>query len=62
MRDVALVSFAYSAVDKDPVHNEVEMIVPVVREAVAQSGLPRPRSASPFPAASTICRADRSRS
>ena len=41
MRDVALVSFAYSAVDKDPVHNEVEMIVPVVREAVAQSGLPR---------------------
>jgi hypothetical protein len=41
VRDVALVSFAYSAVDKDPVHNEVEMIVPVVREAVAQSGLPR---------------------
>jgi acetyl-CoA acetyltransferase len=41
VRDVALVSFAYSAVDKDPVHNEVEMIVPVVRDAVAQSGLPR---------------------
>jgi acetyl-CoA acetyltransferase len=41
MRDVAVVSFACSAVDKDPVHNETEMIVPVVREAVAGSGIPR---------------------
>ena len=41
MRDVAVVSFAYSAVAKDALHNEVEMIVPVVREAVAESGIPR---------------------
>ncbi|MET1002347.1 MAG: thiolase domain-containing protein [Acidimicrobiia bacterium] len=41
MRDVAVVSFAYSAVAKDVLHNEVEMIVPVVREAVAVSGIPR---------------------
>ena len=41
MRDVAVVSFAYSAVAKDALHNEVEMIVPVVREAVAVSGIPR---------------------
>jgi acetyl-CoA acetyltransferase len=41
MRDVGIVSFAYSAVAKDPEHNEVEMIVPVVRDAVAQSGIPR---------------------
>jgi acetyl-CoA acetyltransferase len=41
MRDVGIVSFAYSAVAQDPEHNEVEMIVPVVRDAVAQSGIPR---------------------
>jgi acetyl-CoA acetyltransferase len=41
MRDVGIVSFAYSAVAKDSEHNEVEMIVPVVRDAVAQSGIPR---------------------
>jgi acetyl-CoA acetyltransferase len=41
MRDVAVVSFAYSAVAQDPEHNEVEMIVPVVREAVANSGIAR---------------------
>ncbi|HEX5615070.1 MAG TPA: lipid-transfer protein [Acidimicrobiia bacterium] len=39
MRDVAVVSFAYSAVAKDDVHNEVELIGPVVREAMAASGL-----------------------
>jgi len=41
MRDVAIVSFASSAVPKDAVHNEVEMIVPTVRAAVASSGIPR---------------------
>ncbi len=41
MRDVGIVSFAYSAVAKDAEHNEVEMIVPVVRDAVAQSGIAR---------------------
>ncbi len=41
MRDIAVISFAYSAVAKDSEHNEVEMIVPVVREAIADSGIPR---------------------
>ena len=41
MRDVAVVSFAYSAVAKDALHNEVEIIVPVVREALASSGIPK---------------------
>ena len=41
MRDVGIVSFVYSAVAKDAEHNEVEMIVPVLREAVAHSGIPR---------------------
>src|SRR5262245_49763088 len=41
MRDVGVVSFAYSAVARDSEHNEVEMIVPVVREAIANSGLER---------------------
>lgn len=41
MRDVAVVSFASSAVPKDSVHNEVEMIGPVVREAIAGSGIPK---------------------
>jgi acetyl-CoA acetyltransferase len=39
MRDVAVVSFAYSAVGSDPVHNDVEIIGPVVREAIASSGI-----------------------
>jgi len=39
MRDVAVVSFAYSAVAEDAHHNETEMIVPVVREALASSGV-----------------------
>lgn len=41
MRDVAVVSFAYQAVAKEPTRSEVEMIVPVVREAVAASGIDR---------------------
>src|SRR5262245_31012363 len=41
MRDVAVVSFAYSAVAKDAQHNEVEIIVPVVREAITSSGIPK---------------------
>jgi len=41
MRDVAVVSFAYSTSPKELAHNEVEMIVPVVREALAASGIPR---------------------
>ena len=41
MRDVGIVSFAYSAVAKDSEHNEVEMIVPVIHDAIAQSGIPR---------------------
>lgn len=43
MRDVAVVSFAYAAVAKEPTRSEVEMIVPVVREAVAASGIDRTR-------------------
>ena len=39
MRDVAVVAFEYSAVAEDKVHNEVEMIGPVVRAARKQSGL-----------------------
>jgi acetyl-CoA acetyltransferase len=35
------VSFACSAVARDREHNEVEMIVPVVREAIAKSGIAR---------------------
>jgi acetyl-CoA acetyltransferase len=41
MRDVGVVSFVYSASARDPEHNEVEMIVPVVRDAIGQSGIPR---------------------
>jgi acetyl-CoA acetyltransferase len=41
VREIAVVAFACSAVAEEPAHNEVEMIVPVVREAVAQSGIPR---------------------
>ena len=39
MRDVAVVSFAYSNVARDVLHNETEMIVPVLHEAIAQSGI-----------------------
>lgn len=41
LRDVAVVAFAYSAVAKDDEHNEVEMIMPVISEVVAQSGISR---------------------
>lgn len=41
MREVAVVSSAYAAVAKEPTRSEVEMIVPVVREAVAASGIDR---------------------
>jgi acetyl-CoA acetyltransferase len=41
MRDVAVVSYACSSVARDGVHNETEMIVPVLGEAVAQSGFAR---------------------
>src|SRR5690349_22608966 len=40
MRDVAVVSFAQSAVPRDDVHNEVEMLGPVIREAIGKSGIP----------------------
>src|SRR5690348_17439487 len=41
MRDVAVVSYACSAVPRDDVHNEVEMLGPVIREAVKKSGIDR---------------------
>ena len=40
MRDVAVVSYAASAVAKEVRHNEVEIITPVIREAVNASGIP----------------------
>jgi acetyl-CoA acetyltransferase len=39
MRDVAVVSFAASGTPRELEHNEVEIIVPVLREAIAGSGL-----------------------
>jgi acetyl-CoA acetyltransferase len=36
-----VVSFVYSAVARDAVHNETEMIVPTVHAAVEQSGIPK---------------------
>ena len=39
MRDVAVVSYTCSSVARDAVHNETEMIVPVLHEAIAQSGI-----------------------
>ena len=42
MRDVAILSFAQSAsVRREARRNEVEILMPVVREAVARSGIPR---------------------
>lgn len=42
MRDVAIVSFAQSrCVRRDPYRNEVEILMPVVREAVERSGIPQ---------------------
>lgn len=42
MRDVGVISFAASGVDRDTDHNEVEIIVPVIRAAMADSGLTKP--------------------
>jgi acetyl-CoA acetyltransferase len=39
MRDVAVVSYACSNVARDASHNETEMIVPVLHEAIEKSGL-----------------------
>jgi acetyl-CoA acetyltransferase len=42
MRDVAIVSFAQSrSVRRDDYRNEVEILMPVVREAVERSGIPQ---------------------
>jgi acetyl-CoA acetyltransferase len=40
MRDVAIVSFACSSVAKSE-HDDVEMLVPVITEAIERSGIPR---------------------
>ncbi len=41
LRDVAVVGFAQNLADHDRERNEVEFIIPVVRDAIAQSGIPR---------------------
>ncbi len=41
MREVAIVSFAQSAKASERGRNEVEILMPVVQEAVQASGLPR---------------------
>jgi acetyl-CoA acetyltransferase len=41
MRDIAVVSYATSAVPRDDEHNEVEMLVPVISEAIDRSGIDR---------------------
>ena len=42
MRDIAVVSFAQSSnFAPDPVHSEVELLLPVVNEAVGRSGVPK---------------------
>jgi len=41
MREVAVVSFSQSAVAQDAEHNEVEMLVPTVHAAIAESGIPK---------------------
>ncbi len=42
MREVAIVSFAQSpSVRRDPFRNEVEILMPVVREAIERSGIPQ---------------------
>ena len=40
MRDVAVVSYVCSTTAREAVHNETEMIVPVLHDAVEQSGIP----------------------
>src|SRR3954463_433597 len=39
MRDVAVVSFAQTATRRDETHNEVEILLPVVAEAMKPTGL-----------------------
>ena len=42
MREVAIVAFAQSpSVRQDPVHNEVEILTPLIAEAIKRSGIPR---------------------
>jgi acetyl-CoA acetyltransferase len=41
VRDVAVVSYAASAVAKETNHNEVEIIVPVLHQAIEDAGIPR---------------------
>jgi acetyl-CoA acetyltransferase len=41
VRDVAVVSFVQSAVARDAEHNEVEMLVPTLHAAMAESGIPK---------------------
>ena len=39
MRDVAIVSFAQSPLVRREMRDEIEMLVPVITEAIEQSGL-----------------------
>ena len=41
MRDVGVIAFAQETAEKDRERNEVEFIIPVVQEAVRQSGMGR---------------------
>jgi len=41
MRDVAVVSFAQSIAAEEPERNEVEILMPIVEEARAKSGIPK---------------------
>jgi acetyl-CoA acetyltransferase len=41
MREVAIVSFAQHAARREPRRNDVEILMPVVDEAIARSGIPR---------------------
>jgi acetyl-CoA acetyltransferase len=42
VRDIAVVAFAQSpSVERDAAHNEVEILTPVIAEAVKRSGIPR---------------------
>ena len=41
MREVAVVSFAQASSAREAERNEVEMLMPVVREAIERSGIPR---------------------
>ena len=42
MRDVAVVSYSTFSVAREPHRNEVEIIVPVIHDAIVQSGIPKP--------------------